>query len=163
MTHAALAVADYMLSSGKGFTPIQILKLVYIAHGWSLGLRGTPLIRERIEAWKHGPVIPSLYHEFKKFGSGIINKLAYCNTETTDTKIVDRRSFFDNVFSVDEKNIMDQVVNKYGYLTGNQLINLTHEKGTPWRNNFKKNNWFVEIPEDEIKSHYMGLANIVKS
>ena len=50
MAHAALAVADYILTNGKSFTPMQIMKLVYIAHGWSLGLRQKPLIRERIEA-----------------------------------------------------------------------------------------------------------------
>ena len=41
-------------SMGKTLTPIQILKLVYIAHGYSLGARGVPLIQNRIEAWKFG-------------------------------------------------------------------------------------------------------------
>jgi uncharacterized phage-associated protein len=37
-----------------------------------LAINKEPLIDERVEAWNYGPVIPSLYHEFKNFGSGAI-------------------------------------------------------------------------------------------
>ena len=39
-------------------TPMQLLKLVFIAHGWCLGLLGRHLIKDSIEAWQYGPVIP---------------------------------------------------------------------------------------------------------
>ena len=49
-------------------TPIHILKLVYIAHGWSLAIGEHPLIRNEIEAWEYGPVIRSLYDAVKRYG-----------------------------------------------------------------------------------------------
>ncbi len=43
-----------------------MLKLVYIAHGWTLALLDRPLIMSTIEAWRYGPVIPVLYDAFAK-------------------------------------------------------------------------------------------------
>ena len=37
---------------------MQVLKLVYYCHAWMLGLYGRPLIRQPIEAWRYGPVVP---------------------------------------------------------------------------------------------------------
>jgi len=47
---------------------MQLIKLVYIAHGWTLGLYNQPLIGKQVEAWTYGPVIPSVYHDFKHYG-----------------------------------------------------------------------------------------------
>ena len=68
----ALAVANYFVElSKRDKVPLHLLglvKRVYIAHGFSLAITGRPLIDprfDRIEAWKYGPVIPSVYHSFK--------------------------------------------------------------------------------------------------
>jgi len=55
-------VADDILylarQANNPLTPMQVLKLAYIAHGWQLGLHGRPLINEPVEAWKYGPDLP---------------------------------------------------------------------------------------------------------
>lgn len=50
---------------------LKLIKLVYLAYGWSIAL-DYRLFDEPIVAWKHGPVIRSLYHEFKHFGAAPI-------------------------------------------------------------------------------------------
>lgn len=59
-----LTVADTILkiakSKGKALTPMQLVKLTYIAHGWSLALHEKGLFKNKIEAWQYGPVIPDL-------------------------------------------------------------------------------------------------------
>ena len=66
-------VANHFLrlarQQGKSLTPMQLLKLVYIAHGWSLGLYGLPLVRDEIQAWQYGPVIPNLYNRIRNYRS----------------------------------------------------------------------------------------------
>ncbi|MCC7437458.1 MAG: DUF4065 domain-containing protein [Armatimonadetes bacterium] len=52
---------DIALKDGTALTPMKLLKLVYIAHGWHLGIMGKPLISDEVQAWKYGPVIPKLY------------------------------------------------------------------------------------------------------
>ncbi|KQH74402.1 Panacea domain-containing protein [Xylella fastidiosa] len=47
-------------------TPLQVLKLVYLAHGWCLGVHTQPLIDELVEAWRAGPLIRSLYNVIKQ-------------------------------------------------------------------------------------------------
>src|SRR5688572_9338191 len=68
-----IAIANYFiaksLESGKDLTPMKLVKLVYLAHGWYLGLTSKPLISEAVQAWKYGPVINSVYHTFKKYGN----------------------------------------------------------------------------------------------
>ena len=69
--YSAIAVANCFLdiadAQSRPITPLKIQKLVYIAHGWHLAIYEEPLIVELVEAWKWGPVIPLLYHEFKNF------------------------------------------------------------------------------------------------
>src|SRR5262245_56745225 len=90
MTFPAKAVANFFLE--KGFkeeipiSPMKVQKLVYFGHGWSLGLTGDPFIEEVIEAWPYGPVIKSLYHEFKGYGNGPITVLATEAVWPTGTK-----------------------------------------------------------------------------
>src|ERR1700676_3931940 len=79
-THSALAVANWFLAraaaDGKSLDPMKLQKLIYFAHGWSLALTDIPLIEEHPEAWDYGPVIPSVYHEFKLFGRKPITERA---------------------------------------------------------------------------------------
>jgi uncharacterized phage-associated protein len=53
---------------GRRFTIMQLLKLVYISHGWHLEMHASPLINNKIEAWKFGPVIPDVYNTFRRQG-----------------------------------------------------------------------------------------------
>jgi len=62
------------LNRGKILTPMQLLKLVYISHGWMLAIYNRSLFREPVEAWKYGPVEPLVYNRFKKFGGNQITE-----------------------------------------------------------------------------------------
>jgi len=76
-----LAVANYFIyksiDEGVSITPMKVLKLVYIAHGWHLGIRKEPLITEQTEAWKYGPVVESVYIAFKKYGKNDIDAMQF--------------------------------------------------------------------------------------
>src|ERR1700733_10714172 len=78
MAYDARTVANYFLDLADrdsiAITPLKLQKLVYLAHGWSLAFRSKPLVRQNIEAWRYGPVIPDLYHAFKRFGGSRITQ-----------------------------------------------------------------------------------------
>lgn len=46
-------------------TNMRLQKLLYYVQGWSLARRGEPAFTDRLEAWEHGPVVPSLYGRLK--------------------------------------------------------------------------------------------------
>ena len=67
MAHSPLLIADYFIArSGGRITPLQVIKMAHIAHGYSLAIHNEPLVDEAVEAWKYGPVVPSLYYRAKK-------------------------------------------------------------------------------------------------
>ncbi|RRD41629.1 DUF4065 domain-containing protein [Comamonadaceae bacterium OH3737_COT-264] len=148
-----LTVADAILKiaaqQGKTLTPMQLVKLTYIAHGWSLGLRGRDLFRNRIEAWRYGPVIPDLYHATKVYGRSPIPINALGNIDEIRV-------------SPEDKQFLEEVLAKYGHLSGISLSYITHQAGTPWTQVYKPDVSDQEIPDDLIAHHYRDLANAAR-
>ena len=103
-------------------THMQLQKLTYIAHGLSLAAYKEPLLDQQVSAWKFGPVIPSLYHTFKGFRSGLI---------PPQKQVISMKQ--------DDEKLLKLVVDTYGHLTGVQLSELTHRNGTPWDQVWNKN------------------------
>lgn len=122
---------------------MKLMKLVYIVHGWHLGIVGEDLFQNRIEAWKYGPVIPDLYHATKQFGRGDI---PFDLIGGTDDNMNNQTSDF-----------IDSVVKQYGDLSAFQLSALTHKSGSPWEQVYSSHKIGTEIPDSLITSHYKEL------
>ena len=161
MSYRAAAVANYFLekawSENKTLSPMKIQKLVYFAHGWHWALTDKPLIDERVQAWTYGPVISSLYHGFKEYGTSSITNLLFSSLpEPNDHKI----SFgYPKVASGDQYviDLLDRIWEVYGPLSAIKLSNLTHDEDGPWKKALG-NRWpgerGVEIPPQEIKGYF---------
>jgi len=61
-----IIVSNYILwkRRERDTTNLDVIKLVYLSHGWYLGIYGVPLIAEPIEAWPYGPVIPRYPYDY---------------------------------------------------------------------------------------------------
>lgn len=145
--YSVIDVADAILKiakrKGRQLTPLQLMKLVYIAHGWSLGLGRGDLFSDRIEAWKYGPVIPDLYQMTKHFGRDAI----------PFSKIDDGQMPVD----ADDERFLTEIVDQYGHLSGTALSALTHKSGTPWDQVYMDGVFNIEIPDRLIQDHYKKL------
>lgn len=62
----ASAVLDLRRSTET--SSLQVIKLVYLCHGWMLGHYGRRLMTDDVEAWRYGPVVPSVYGRYGRFG-----------------------------------------------------------------------------------------------
>lgn len=146
MPYRAATIANRILdlakAAGRAITPLQLMKLVYISHGWSLGLRDKPLLEETVEAWKYGPVVPDLYQAVKRYGSNPVTERVPASFWSNEELSVDDRAFVDSVFQ------------QYGHLNGIQLSHLTHMVGTPWQQVYQSNVYNIDIPNDLIAAHY---------
>lgn len=149
---SAISVANEFIRLGKEeenfFTPMQLLKLVYIAHGFMLGFFNKPLINENVEAWKYGPVIPDLYQKVKSYGKDKIKN------EISSWSVFSHRPL-----SEEEKSVIHFVYKKYGRLDGVHLSMITHQKNTPWSDIFTHEGWGDVIPNELIRNHYAHLTN----
>lgn len=130
----SIAVANSFIekanSLGKPFTLMKLLKLVYFAHGWHLAFAKLPLVNERVEAWKFGPVVPGVYHEFKHHGSDVIEHTG----KTLRFPIRYPVEFVEPQLPESEflNALLERIWDVYGRLSAYQLSELTHRPGTPW-------------------------------
>lgn len=143
----ALTVANRFIEladkEGKKLTPMQLLKLVYIAHGWTLGLYREPLIYDEVQAWQYGPVIPRLYNAIRQFKDQPVDRpLSTPQEELT----------------APELDVIRQVYKIYGHMSGPQLSRLTHAADSPWEQIYRAGKFGAVIPNDTIKKHYAKLA-----
>lgn len=154
----ARAVANLFLSwarEGKRrrqpFTPIEIIKLVYIAHGWCLAKLDKPLVFEQVEAWEYGPVIRSLYDAFKQFGRWPVE-------EDAEYEAYEGRSgpVQENIGG-EYIEVLEEVYDKYSGYSGFELANLTHDDpSSPW--NRAREDGSRVISGDSIKDAYTSIV-----
>lgn len=68
----ALQIARYIVrvaqSKGEPISNLKLQKLLYYAQGWHLAFNGNSLFNDDIQAWVHGPVVSSVYSQFKGYG-----------------------------------------------------------------------------------------------
>ncbi|MBC6444339.1 MAG: DUF4065 domain-containing protein [Alphaproteobacteria bacterium GM202ARS2] len=146
-----LEVANYIIRQGinnkKPYTLLQIIKLVYIAHGWYMALKGSaksPLISEDVMAWKYGPVVITVYHALKTNGNKPIKETLEDVGEGEG-------------FTEFEKSLLNRVLEKYGHRDGVYLSALTHQEGTPWYKVYDGKRYNEIIDNQLIYQHFKKL------
>ena len=74
----ALNVANNVLERGFSedidITPMKLQKLVYLIYKKYYQDTDKILFQDRFEVWKYGPVVRSIYDEFKEFGGNAIKR-----------------------------------------------------------------------------------------
>ena len=116
-------VARYFLrlsqpDEGDFVSNLKLQKLVYYAQGFHLAIFGRPLFDAQIHAWEHGPVVDSLYHQYKGHGSAAIPCPDAFDSEA--------------VLTAEERSLLDDVWDAYGQFSAWKLRNMTHDE-PPWK------------------------------
>lgn len=122
MSYNVLDVANKLLckaancSGGELMSNLKLQKMLYYEQGYHLAKFGTPLFQEEIEAWIYGPVVPSVYEHYSKFGANGI----FPEKEEIS---------FDNGL---EEKLFDEVFIAYSPYSAIGLMNKTHGE-KPWK------------------------------
>ena len=95
---------------------LKLQKLLYYAQGMHLGLYGTPLFEDEIQAWQYGPVVESVYQIYKDNGA--------CGIQEFDNPVEN--------FTDDEEVVLQFVQEAFGQFSAWKLADMTHEE-TPWK------------------------------
>jgi len=132
---------DLAANEGRALTPIQTLRLLYIANGWHLCFYNKPLLEEPVVFWRSGPMIKSAYSFLKQFGSSGIS--------ISGNQI----PFSSNKESIKLINI---VWNSYKYFSGNQLNRIVCLKQSPWQKYFSTKTIGKVIDSDLIRKYYLN-------
>jgi len=146
----ANVVLKYSWENGAEVTKMQLIKLVYMVHGWSLAFLGRAIVKDTPEAWKLGPVYPALYKKLSGYTSQSVNQL-----------IVEAESgipYTASALSEGEKNLIKKVTASYGKYDAFTLSDMTHKQGTPWSKTYLDGNGlYSEISETVLSEYYNRL------
>lgn len=123
-----------------GLSNLKLQKLIYYAQGFHLAIHESPLFPERIEAWTHGPVCPTVYREYKQYGSGLIPAPSVNPVQE---------------LSDDERGLLEEVFLVFGQFSAWKLRDMTHEE-SPWKNHEAAAD---TIPNDELKAYFKTRLN----
>lgn len=150
---SALIVGNTILLRGFkeniDITPMKLQKLVYFTYRDYLQATGMPLFQERFETWKFGPVISSIYTQYKNCGSNAIRQYAI---ESDGITILTVNEDASPIF----RRIIDDVWNTYKTFDGIYLSSMTHRDGTAWSEAVKKKAPYLS--DDDIKKEVRYYA-----
>lgn len=126
--HTATTVANNVLRlarrDGVEVTPMKLQKILYFLACLYQRRTGSRLLAESFQAWRYGPVVRSVYDEFKSFGGSPITRYA------TDADGV--------AWGIDEQahpefaDALDEVWNHTKGRGAVDLSRITHAEGSAW-------------------------------
>ena len=162
--HNVLAIANGFIARAdaavRPVTHMQLQKLCYMSHGFTLALLDEPLIWNDVEAWDFGPVYPDLYDALKKYGISPIDELIHKNNWASLGGI--KGSVVLEEIESRETRIVDTIWKDYGGFSGFQLSALTHKEGTPWSKVYRPGTKHLTISNSMIKEYFVELISARK-
>ena len=142
-----IAVANYLLKIGDDLDRVRLADLVYLCHGWHLTTYGTPLVDEEPEAWRYGPMFPSLYQAIKDFGDSAIAYPVKGRGNGRGNGVA--------VLTDQQKELIDTIHSSYNEFTGWEILRITEQEKSPWRKVWLKNyDRNAPIPNRAIKKFF---------
>lgn len=150
MAQSAIFLSGEILKRAKEqnieISNMSLQKLLFIANGLYLAKNGVPLIQEPIEVWPYGPVIKSVYQEFKTYGNAAIKQIPL-SYSMNQHKELDKTA----------DDVVEFALEVAKNLNAIQLSNWTHLPESPWteakRNNEK------EISNDLMINYFKKFVN----
>lgn len=115
---------------GEGVTPMKLQKLLYFVSCEYVKRTSSQLFKENFEVWQYGPVLPTVYQEFKSFGKNNINSYSkdadgnsHCYSEAKAPLL---------------KSIIDDIWCRYKAYSGQSLSAITHTPGSGWSSAYQR-------------------------
>lgn len=144
---SALNVANNILERGFSedidITLMKLQKLTYLVYKKYYQDTNRILFQDRFEVWKYGPVVRSIYDEFKEYKGNAIKR--YCKESDGTILIVDEEA------SPTFQSVINAIWEKYKSYAGIPLSAMTHKEGTAWYKAAKRHEMYlsdVDIKEE---------------
>lgn len=142
MAYSALTVSKHFLSipdddAGELVSNLKLQKLLYYAQGHAVAMNGpdSPLFNDRIFAWKHGPVVKTVYNYYADFQNGALPREAPPQLDGST------RDFLNEIYRV------------YGRFSAWALREMTHRE-QPWLAHYRPNVKDIEIPRADLAAFF---------
>lgn len=142
-------IALYIVNVRPGITNLMLQKLLYYIKGLGSAIEGCTIIPDACEAWRYGPVFPTVYEKYKRFADGEISSVL-------------SQADLEDLLSDKEKDATNYVLETFGIYNVWFLKKLTNIE-IPWREargeldeNDKSNN----VIENQCMNEYFDCINM---
>lgn len=106
---------NYSIQIDKPISNLKLQKVLYYIQAKFLIEKNEPCFEAEIENWRHGPVIPRVYRNFKKYFNSDI-KIKQENTSN---------------FKENDRQLIESIIISYKDVDAWDMVNKTH-KEDPW-------------------------------
>lgn len=166
---------NYLSARISNLSITKALKLLYLIDETAYTRTGVPVTWLDYKVWEMGPVAEELYNELR-FDQKLVQNdkiLSLENFIRTDKKtgpdgVVQVTIFPENKFDLGEfseyeKELIDNIVDRFGNYSAKQLIELLHEKNTIWHKCVSQNNLELNFNLYSKKSnHSIDFSVLIK-
>lgn len=134
--------AAHYLGNQSGWTlsNLSLNKILYLADLNFTGVHGRRLLTEDFQAWDYGPVLPSLYHQCKAFGSKAVPDIFWISEPIED--------------SSPEGEMLQRAWHALKKASPAQLVESTHVAHGAWANNYKPGVRGIDISTEDMIHEY---------
>ncbi|QDZ41964.1 Panacea domain-containing protein [Corynebacterium sp. sy039] len=146
MTYSPTMIANNILSrtfAEKNYiTPMKLQKILYFVASEYQKMTGKPLLEEPFSTWAYGPVLYSVYNEFRSFSRKDIKR--YARDAEGNTLVISEDE------DIRLKMAIDLVWNKTKNKTAVQLSEITHIEDSAWDKAYQQD--FPTLQPEDILS-----------
>ena len=142
----------------------KLLKLLYIIDETSVKETGAPVTGLEYKVWKMGPVPFPVYADLRFNNSEQLSFFAEAKSGEGDWKLIQSNNKFDDAeFSEYEMELIDKVIDEFGYYKKEDLIELLHEEGGLWKKVVNEKG-LEKVFEHEMTSPYkIDFAELLRN
>lgn len=150
--YSARAISKFIINHvnniGKTITNLHLQKILYFLQVEKLGTTGEQLFSDPIEKWKLGPVVPTIYHDYKMFGSNTIHVDNFAFGEDVGEVIND------DALSATIIDVIERWIDKDAF----DLVRITHQHKA-WEKDQPKimNGAQITYTKDELLEAYKEM------
>lgn len=124
--YSANDIARYAITifsqKGKPITNLKLQKILYYIQVAFMKKSSEPAFADEIQAWRHGPVVPTVYYEYNQYVAEPID-LRY-NIDDLSIEAADQRT-------------INEVIGRYENTPAWTLVDYTHQE-YPWKHCYRE-------------------------
>ncbi|MES2331800.1 MAG: Panacea domain-containing protein [Bacteroidota bacterium] len=166
---------NYLSTRIPNLSMTKTLKLLYLIDETAYERTGVPVTWLDYKVWEMGPVAEELYNELK-FDQSLIQNGEKISLESfietqkkestdgnTQIYISPKGKYELGEFSAFEKELIDNIIDRFGFYTANKLIDLLHEENTLWHKSVSNHNLQLNFKVYGKKSnHSIDFSELIK-
>ena len=141
----------YIANHAKYPYKTEILKLLYLMEENMVQKYHVPMLAIPFSVWRLGPVSVDVFEELSD-GPVLLSDFIALEFNGQGIRVTPKREFTDDEFSDAELQVMEQVMEKYGWMNSEQLINETHKNGSLWYETAKEHDLLEDFEQKRANS-----------